>query len=67
MKGFTFYRRDRGSRHALESADHKGWFISTRHENEAVRMTDKLGGEEFTDFKFMEVSNTPTSPREVSE
>ncbi|CAK6435305.1 unnamed protein product [Pipistrellus nathusii] len=67
VKGFTFYRRDRGSRHALESADHKGWFISTRHENEAVRMTDKLGGEEFTDFKFMEVSNTPTSPREVSE
>ncbi|XP_027993196.2 interleukin-37 [Eptesicus fuscus] len=67
LKGFTFYRRKRGCRNTLESAAHKGWFISTGHENEPVRMTDKLGREELTDFAFIAVSKAPTSPNEVSE
>ncbi|XP_070284424.1 interleukin-37 [Myotis yumanensis] len=66
-KGFTFYRKKKGCWNTLESAAHQGWFISTCHSNEHVRMTDKPGRQELTDFTFMPVSKAHTSPSEVSE
>ncbi|EPQ17400.1 Interleukin-37 [Myotis brandtii] len=63
-KGFTFYRK---KRRCLESAAHQGWFISTCHANEPVRMTDKPGRQELIDFTFMPVSKAHMSPSEVSE
>uniref|UniRef100_G1Q0V0 Interleukin 37 n=1 Tax=Myotis lucifugus TaxID=59463 RepID=G1Q0V0_MYOLU len=65
-KGFTFYRKE-GAGNTLESAAHQGWFISTCHANEHVRMTDKPGGEELIDFTFVPVSKAHMSPSEVSE
>ncbi|XP_023600126.1 LOW QUALITY PROTEIN: interleukin-37 [Myotis lucifugus] len=66
-KGFTFYRKEGGAGNTLESAAHQGWFISTCHANEHVRMTDKPGGEELIDFTFVPVSKAHMSPSEVSE
>ncbi|XP_014399719.1 PREDICTED: interleukin-37-like, partial [Myotis brandtii] len=66
-KGFTFYRKKRRCRNTLESAAHQGWFISTCHANEPVRMTDKPGTQELTNFTFVPVSKAHTSPSEVSE
>ncbi|XP_059516694.1 interleukin-37 [Myotis daubentonii] len=67
LKGFTFYRKESRRWNTLESAAHQGWFISTCHANEHVRMTDKPGREELIDFTFVPVSNAHTSPSEVSE
>lgn len=66
MKGFTFYR-NKCHGNTLESAAHKGWFISTCHVNEPVRMTNKPGREELIHFTFEPVSKAHRSPSEVSE
>ncbi|XP_036167557.1 interleukin-37 isoform X2 [Myotis myotis] len=67
LKGFTFYRKESRCWNTLESAAHKGWFISTCHANEHVRMTDKPGREELIEFTFVSVRKAHTSPSEVSE
>ncbi|XP_015420776.1 PREDICTED: interleukin-37-like [Myotis davidii] len=68
LKGFTFYRKKMSKCwNTLESAAHQGWFISTCHVNEHVRMTDKPGTQELVDFAFVPVSSAHTGPSEVSE
>uniref|UniRef100_A0A8C4VLG4 Interleukin-1 n=2 Tax=Gopherus TaxID=38771 RepID=A0A8C4VLG4_9SAUR len=53
---FTFHNIPEGSTHRFESAAYPGWFLSTSQKSsEPIRITNRIGETEITEFYFKRI------------